>query len=151
MEFLIPLTLVGLAGLAYKFTSHHKVKKWISHKKKTVATLRNFVKTLSDNKINVEINDTGKSATVLFSRLGKQYLVFLPYDSSKFVSMLHFKAELLREGKPSLLVTQYPGVPYSVSAKDLGGNALKITNQETGESHTFKENEIPGFAEMLFE
>jgi hypothetical protein len=128
------------------------VKNWISDKKKKAGIVFCLVETLFTNKsTECCINDTNQSATVLYNRLGKKSTLFVPFNRNHVAQMISFKAELIFDGKPSLNITQQPGIPYMVDAKSLGGLYIKITNEENGQSKLYGTEEVPHYAEELFE
>lgn len=66
-----------------------------------------------------------RSAMVMFEHGGKQHRVCIPYDRTKSRAMLRKKVYLIR-GNDKIEITHKPGVPYLLSAKDMGGNNIVV-------------------------
>ena len=84
-----------------------------------------------------------KSAVILYNHGGKEHKVCVPYDRSKSRAMLRKKVFLIRDDD-RIEITHKPGVPYSLSAKDMGGNKIIVTK----DNRTIKEYtdiEIPNY------
>lgn len=153
MEIAAVFGAVCFIAVIYKTGMTKKISSWFSEKKKKAKLALSLLESLRKNTpVEFSINDTSKSATILYSRLGRKSIVFLPFNRQYVSKMVSYYAELIREGnKPHLNITQQPGIPYLVSAKDLGGLEIRITNQGTGCSTIFGPEEIPGYAAELFE
>lgn len=119
---------------------------------KKIAFLYNVV-----NNVPVEtesqfiVNDTDASVTLSYSRMGKPCIIHIPYNMAKIASMAQFKVLLLRKQHDSLNITQEPGIPYMVSASQLGGYAIQITDEESGNVFTYQADQIPGYANEVFD
>lgn len=151
MEVAIVFGTVCLATAAYKFGIKDKVTNWFCEKKRKAGIVLSLFENVTNNTASFTVNDTNTSATILYNRLGKKAIVFVPYSRVNLVGMIPFKTELIRENQPSLVITQQPGIPYLVSARNLGGTHIKITNQETGDIKYFGKDEIPGYVTELYE
>lgn len=73
---------------------------------------------------------------ISYSCLGEKYFIRLPYNPRNKVKMIQFKAELI-SGDKKIDITQQPGIPYLINAKDLCGEKIILTNLETGEYHEY--------------
>lgn len=89
------------------------------------------------------INETECSATLQYHRMSSEYNLLIPYDRSKVAVMTQFRVELLRDNQDPVEITQQPGIPYLVSAEQLGGSGIKICNLETGLYHIYDIKTIP--------
>jgi hypothetical protein len=106
------------------------------------------LKLLNDKKIIINYNNN--SAMIEYEYFGQNYKLSIPYNRKKLINMSDYKAELFfNDDKPSLNITQQPGIPYILSANDLGGEYIKITNMETGLSHNYDNKNIPMYADEL--
>jgi hypothetical protein len=85
-----------------------------------------------------------KSAIIKVSHGGKTHDVYVPYDRSKSTSMLRKKVFLLKEDK-KIELSQKPGIPYLVSAEQMGGSFIIIEDLSGNIVRTFTESEIPGY------
>ena len=56
---------------------------------------------------------------------GKKYMLFLPYDHG-LARRMRMRSTYLLSGKSRVNVSHPPGIPHSISAKQLGGNSLII-------------------------
>jgi hypothetical protein len=88
------------------------------------------------------------SLTISYSYIGNTYQVTIPYNKRYSVKMAPLIAELLTEGQTKI-ITQQAGIPYLVSSEEMGGQAIIITNSETGDVLVYKEGMKPGFCDDL--
>ena len=84
------------------------------------------------------------SAVINVKHNGKTHPVYIPYDRRKSVSMLRKRVFLLKDDQKEDM-TQKPGVPYLVSAKDLGGDSIIVEDLSGEFLKSYTEDEIPGF------
>lgn len=96
------------------------------------------------------VTDCGTSAILTYQRLNRNYIVTLPYSRRQIVPMAQFTVHLLRDNEPPLDITQQPGIPYLTSASDLGGSAIRITNEDTGFSFLYKNSHVPMYGSEVF-
>jgi hypothetical protein len=148
------LATVSVIGLSYYLGFLNNVAIWIEGKRQRgkllLKLMEGFEKDISKKAPSgFTVCGTDESASILYERLGKEYIVWTPYNRSKIVSMSQFKVELLREGKQPLDITQQPGIPYTISAAMLGGDGILITNHETDVSHRYDRNEIPMYGDEV--
>jgi len=131
--------LVSSSYLLYKYASTIKLIYYV------LQSLNN-----TDSSINTtkEITVNPNSLTVSYSYLGSTYQVTIPYNKRYSVKMAPLIAELLTEGQTKI-VTQQAGIPYLVSPEEMGGQAIIITNSETGDILVYKEGMKPGFCDEL--
>jgi len=111
----------------------------------------NIVKLLTkfmDNK-QVSWSYNKNSALLTYQYLGQDYILSIPYNRKKLVEMTEYKAELFYIDKISINITQQPGIPYIVNAKDLSGEYIKITNMGTGVSCDYDKTQCPMYADEL--
>ena len=74
----------------------------------------------------LKVNSSGRSVSLLCRSSGKEYLITLPYDSSKISSFRSKRMVLTSHHKLPLDVTLPPGVAYTFTAGDLGGDRLEL-------------------------
>jgi hypothetical protein len=129
------LVIVGL--LEYK---KHYIRNFL---------FRQFMKAANDSHNNIpdlfSINDTGKSASIKYTRYGKSYILNIPYDRSRISSMSSYTVYLIKNNQ-RINITQQSGIPYLVTADELGGNSIEV---ETIDGDFFKidKYEVLGFIE----
>jgi len=82
------------------------------------------------------------SAMIKVSHGGKSHSIYVPYNRRKTTKMLRTKVFLLK-GEEKIDITQKPGIPYLVSAKDLGGEMIIVEDKGGNVLYTFKDEEIP--------
>ena len=89
-----------------------------------------------------------QSALILFSHGGKQHQVCIPYDRTKSRNMLRKKVYLVRnEDKTGLTkteITHKPGVPYLLSAQDMGGDKI-VVEKDNNILIEYDKDEIPNY------
>lgn len=82
------------------------------------------------------------SAILKVSHGGKTHSIYVPYNRRKSSKMVKHNVYLYK-GDEKIDITQKPGVPYLVSAFNLGGDMIVVENKEGEVLHTYKEEEIP--------
>ena len=145
---------VFILAISYYKGLFSKPINWLTTRQqrlKLLISLLDNVPQSTDSTASFSVNDSDLSASIIYQRLGSQYVFFVPYNRSHVAPMTQFTAELLRQGKPPLNITQQPGLPYLVSSSDLGGSTIKITNQDTGLSHEYHGSSIPMYAEEVMD
>lgn len=97
----------------------------------------------------LKVNSSLRSVSLLCRNSGKEYLITLPYDSSKISSFRSKRMVLIkREGKKSIEhdVTLPPGVAYTFTADDLGGERLELRSDiDSRVLGSWGKKEIPSF------
>ncbi len=71
-----------------------------------------------------------RAACIKYSRFNTNYLLFVPYNRKLAVKTGTHKA-LLVKGQEEIDITQQPGIPYLITAEQLGGECIKIIRDET--------------------
>lgn len=108
-----------------------------------------LAKKQNDEGITFKTLEKSKSAVVLYKYGGKEHKVCIPYDRSKSTNMLRKEVRLVidQEGiEEKIDITHKPGVPYLLSANDMGGSKIIILK----DNKIIKEyigNEIPNYLE----
>lgn len=87
---------------------------------------------------------TKNSAIISFNRLGKKESVYIPYNRRMSSTMLTKNIYLIKNGEKTLL-NQNPGVPFMVSAEDLGGDEIIVEDKEGNILIKFNKDQIPIF------
>lgn len=82
------------------------------------------------------------SVVVKVKHAGNTHPVFLPYNRRKSTAMLRKKVFLIKEDQ-KIDISQKPGIPYLVSAEDLGGEKIIVENLDGEIVHSYSGKEIP--------
>jgi hypothetical protein len=135
------LFAILLLSIFYISGGANKMVAWYQIKRRQIKLLLSIVG--KPKIVSFTVNDTDKSASIIYERLGQEYIILVPYQRSSVVTMSQFKVELIRSNKNPLDITQQPGIPYLITAHSLGGTAIKITNSETGQVHHYGEHTPP--------
>ena len=138
MLYFIILSSAIVIFLTVKFGFH----KWIMYKL-MMWILAAFTKAIPTAKFSFKVNDTDISASVTYEHFGEKYIIFVPYNRSKIASMTQLTATLLRDNDENVNITQQPGIPYMVNADMLGGHTIRLTNNDTGETHDYEKETMP--------
>lgn len=146
------LAVVTLFGIGY-------CSDWVVKKYQNLRLLYSLVNNIKsqeklENKPKVEpfqINDYDRSANITYTRMNESHTVHVPYSRKHIAAMSQFKAELLKKDFDPIDITQQPGIPYLINAYDLGGYAIRITDQETNKSHIYEEKVCPVYAEEVMD
>lgn len=89
------------------------------------------------------------TANLSYENMGQTYKLYLPYRRDLISGMYLYNAQLIYPDQTYCDITQSPGIPYLVSAYDLGGVCIKIINNATGQSYEYKDKHIPMFANEI--
>jgi len=84
------------------------------------------------------------SAVIMVNQAGKTHSVYVPYDRRKSTSMLRKKVFLIKEDE-KIDISQKPGVPYLITAKQLGGSEIIVENLEGEVVKRYSEDEVPNY------
>jgi len=152
------LIITTCIGISYYKGYINKMIKWFNVRRQKVKLILSLIDKIQ-KEISVAnkstsvftINDTDASASIIYQRLGQQYVMLVPYNRKYAIAMSQFKVELVRDNNSTLDITQQPGIPYLVNAKDLGGHTIRMSNQETGKSYEYSQNIIPMYGEEIID
>ncbi len=157
-HFLIFLFFLGQA--IYLLGKHGYLNhfSWLSSKKRRIEKVLQIFEGFSQNSgnesPNFTINDTERSASMVYTRYSKQYIVNLPYDRKLLGKMNRYSAILLKRDErkdqserricEEIDITQQPGVIYTCTASQLGGEKIVFVDKIEGRILTvFGPNDIP--------
>lgn len=85
-----------------------------------------------------------KCIRVTYTYLGKEYCVLAPFTRTQMQTMATYQAVGVK-GEKEDTITQQPGVPYTLSAQDMGYDYIRMTNTLTGQSKEYKD-QAPRYA-----
>ena len=148
---------IALVGFLHYKGVFSKVKNWVDVRRQRVKMIMTLMENIQQVTAAVpktssfSVNESDMSASIIYERLGSQYILLIPYSRKHIAHMTQFTVELLRDDKEPLNITQQPGIPYLVSASDLGGSAIRIFNEDTGISHEYIGTAIPMYGEEVLD
>lgn len=102
------------------------------------------------NKSLQDIIINEKCAIIPYNYVGQKYFIFLPYKLEYVLPMSFLKVELCKRGQ-CFDITQQPGLPYLVTARELDGDYIKITNIENGKFHVYGPDVLPQYGQEVFD
>lgn len=151
--------LLSIFGISHYMGYLTGLTTWVDTRRQKVKLLLTLIDTLqnpssssaSTTRTAFNVNDTDTSANITYERMGHEYILFVPYNRGFVAPMSQFKAELLRKNANPVNITQQPGIPYMVTADELGGYAIRMTNQETGVAHEYNHKTAPMFGEEVMD
>lgn len=102
---------------------------------------------LPKNESDISINDGGQTATIRYTKNSKPFMITVPYDRSLIHETMGKTVYLIKSGSTAgdaktaasdqyVDITQQPGVPYLVTAKQMGGRGFIIDNGDGTTSET---------------
>lgn len=156
--YLIFVATISIYGLSRYHCCFANAVNWVYDrytKAKMLLALMDKMKNAPESSKNVKdipsfvINDSDISATVSYQQLGSNYTLSVPYCRKYVAPMSQYKAELV--GSETTIITQQPGVPYLVSAEELGGDLIRITNEETNKQYEYVLDIPPMYAEEVMD
>jgi hypothetical protein len=152
------LVTISIIGIIYYVGGFTSILKWCDTRKKKVelllSVLNNIKNDIESNKKSstvFNVNDTDTSASIVYQRMGEQYIMLVPYTRKYVAAMSQFTVTLLRSDNTHLNITQQPGIPYLVNAENLGGYGIRITNQENNMSYTYFDEILPMYGEEVMD
>ena len=89
-------------------------------------------------------SEKSKSAIVLFMDGGKQHKLTVPYDRSRGRSMARKNVYLVLDNDNKKDITHKQGVPYLLSAKQMGGHKI-VVEKDNKVIREYSEDEIPNY------
>lgn len=157
ITYIVAAVTVSLLAVSHKRGYFTKIKNWANVRQKRVKMVLSLMKNIKEvaeskkTEASFVVNDSESSASIIYERMGSKYILMVPYSRKYIACMTQFKVELLRNDKEPLDITQQPGIPYIVSAKDLGGLAIKITNEDNGLSYEYTDKILPMYGEEVID
>lgn len=148
MELSFTTGIIGALGLAGCYYGYYAVK----------SKIQNYIVA----EVMVKLNEKGNNDPISFSELpnnksgllryeqgGKKYSLCVTYDQTKAGSM-RGKEVYLISGEQGIeqktLLTHKPGIPYLLSAKDMGGTKI-IVEKRNKIIKEYKDDEVPNYLE----
>lgn len=146
---------IAISGLAAYYGYTGAILGWCQDKWAKVQLVRSLLNNMNvkDEKVEgriTHINDGDKSMTIAYKYFGVDYIVTVPFRRDYVVPMSGYKVSV-RKNDTWIDVTQQPGVPYLVSAEQLGANGILITNTDTGKSISPHVQWVPDYVTYLME
>lgn len=92
---------------------------------------------------------TEQAVLIRYRRFGRNYLLHVPYSERDVRRMTSHQVFLEADNGDTTPITQQPGIPYMVSAKELGGKSIVAMNGESGKRVIYEKGKRPGFLEEL--
>ena len=138
------LSMIGGVYILAK-TGYLDHMSWLTSKTTQASKMFNVMNQMSapSDAVSFSVNDSNQSASIVYTKVGKKYIINIPYNSKFRGIMSQTKVFLITESSDKIDITQQPGVPYSCSAEQLGGISILAENIITGECRTFDKMEIP--------
>lgn len=87
------------------------------------------------------------SALVVFNHGGKSHNICIPFDQNKAKYMRRKDVYLIRDGD-EIEITHKPGVPYLLSAEEMGGDSIVVKKDGTI-LKIYNSTEIPKYLEDI--
>lgn len=147
-----PLLGLGVLSVASIFLYRlHHIQEYVSKKYrllKTVKYLLDHMSDTDDTASEFKIAESGNCAIITFSALGRTYTATVPYDRGKVVRMTSTEVRgCYSDGRPPVILHQYPGIPFLVSAEDMGFDYLEFFDFEEGEVTVTAKDAIPFYGQ----
>ena len=145
-QYYVPTIIVSSIGIYY---GYYYIKSYVQGYVQDYVMKRVLEELNKKQDQNSEIfkpMEKSKSAIILYNHGGKNHNICVPYDRSKSRKMLRKEVFLVRldDHENRVEITHKPGVPYLLSAKEMGG--IKIVVTKDGETiREYGEDEIPNF------
>lgn len=76
---------------------------------------------------------------------GRNYHIWMPFQRNLIRSMSGKSIKVINEGSPDAVYQLYPGVPFTLTAKQMGGQRLQIIDQDNNVLKEFIGDEVVSF------
>jgi len=130
------VTSVALLGFSYYkgYLNPEVIKQYWNRGKNLYSLIKKLDLDTPKQEIRsyVDINDEGTKITIVYNHYNQSFKLVLPYNRSFVAKMGMFSAELIYGDGRVVDITQQPGIPYIISAADIGGREIRITNRANG-------------------
>ena len=87
------------------------------------------------------VDHTHKVVSVEYTHNDRKYHLQLPYDPSQRSRSINKKVYLRANNGTTREITQFPGIAYLMTAKQMGGYEIEIYDEDTGEINTLAAEE----------
>ena len=142
MDIYIPVTLIGTVSIYYGYLyGKSYLEKHIIDR-----VMGELNKKQDEEGVVFKPLEKTKSAVILYKHGGKEHKVCVPYDRTKTRHMLRKQVFLVLQNDKNLIITHKPGVPYLLSAKDMGGSKIIVT-KDGKTVREYEEDEVPNYLE----
>jgi hypothetical protein len=137
----------GLFMMIPLYLKYDDISEWVERRvfKTVVKTINAFNATESQ----FVLHDA--AATIHYDRMGHTYQFSMPYSRKMVAKMSQIKVYLHKDHESVHDITQQPGIPYVVTAHDLGGNYILALNEDNGETFRYEKDTKPGYCIEVFE
>lgn len=135
--------LAAGALVAYHFST---LRAYGAKKYQQLRTLQSLLAQMSntpDTEYKFEVAESGKCVIVTFVTSGRSYTVTVPYAREHVARMTSTEVRGWYKDGTSIVLRQYPGVPFIVSVGDMGFERLEIVDFEEGDTQVFNRDDIP--------
>jgi len=95
--------------------------------------------------------DSDICAKITYERTGQKCNLYIPVNLCFTVAMSQLRVEVIDHHGGHFDITQQPGLPYIVTAHDLGAEKIRVTNEETGDVHTYDKHTAPLYCKEVHE
>lgn len=111
---------------------------------RTAIILRAISNSTSDNnsQCKFEINSDRKSATITYTHNNKIYRIIIPYNRRRIRSMSQHQVFLVK-GNDRVDITHQPGIPYLITAEEMGGDSIIILDESNNIIKELDKTSIP--------
>lgn len=153
MLFLYIIFSIGLCLMGIKLASEWELLeyfRWYRQLKFACQTVGGILHRLAKMKdpqaaATCIFNSTELSASIVYSRAGKDRILNIPYNKKLKMAMTPYKVLLVVNGTNYQDITQEPGMPYLCTARQLGGQKIIATNKLDEKTLTFSDDIAPGY------
>ena len=143
------IAIIGITvviGVSIYYSNMIKsIYEWYTIKKNTLMILSKMLSSIKEDKnkkYGITVNDSDMSANIIYNHLAKDYIINVPYNKKKILSMLSLYVVLNKNGE-EINITQQPGIPYLLTGEQLGGDNIIITNMDSGKIYNYGNDKPP--------
>ncbi len=117
------LTMIGGIGFISYYTYYcvkYKIRQYVADQ-----VVKKVNEISNSEEVKFKQFQGHPSALVIFDYGGKSYNLCVPFDQAKAIHMRRRNAYLVK-GEERIEITHKPGIPYMISAKEMGGEKIIV-------------------------
>lgn len=139
--------MAGLFLMIPLYIKYDDISSWVERKfyKTVVKTINAF------NSPESEFTLGESNVTIHYARMGHAHQFSIPYNRKMVAKMSQIKVYLHRDHESVHDITQQPGIPYVITAHELGGKYILAINEDDGQTFKYEKDVQPQYCVEVFE
>jgi hypothetical protein len=124
-------------------------RQWFQHQYYRVKTIIGLTGAIqAPTSSTIDISRHSSHLRIKYPNFGSNYTLNVPYNPTFVAKMLNLHVTLVSDNEVTD-ITQQPGIPYMLSAEELGGNIISVVDEDTGTSETYSSTVKPMYCQEV--